>query len=214
MIISIVTWNIMLVAIASIYFFVWYLIVIAMTFTIALLSLRLIFNWADVNPFTWHAMTTRRLSDPFVNPIQRALRSAGRGPKYAPLVAIVFVLIAGLFTLEIIAGILNTVAGVYLTATLRDGMAVIGYLLYGMLMLYGLMIFMRMLVSWGPQRHGNRVMRFVINATDPLLIPLRRRIRPVGMFDVSPMIAFLIVWALQALVQATLLRGLPLHFVG
>lgn len=204
----------MIVAIISIYLFMWYLVVIAMTFTIALLLLRLIFNAADVNPFTWHAMTTRRLSDPLVNPIQRALRSAGRGQRYAPLIAIFFVLIAGLFTLEIIAGILNTVAGVYQTATLHDGMAVIGYLLYGMLMLYGLMIFMRMLISWGAPTHGNGIMRFVINATDPLLIPLRRRIKPVGMFDVSPMIAFLIVWALQALVQGTLLRGLPLHFVG
>lgn len=204
----------MIVAIVSIYFFIWYVVVIAMTFTIALLLLRLIFNAADVNPFTWHAMTTRRLSDPFISPIQRALRSAGRGPKYAPLVTIVLVLIAGLFTLEVISGLLNTVAGVYLGASLRDGIAVIGYLLYGMLMLYGLMIFTRMLISWQVRTHRNRVMRFVIDATDPLLIPLRRRIKPVGMFDVSPMIAFIIVWALQALVQITLLRDLPLRFVG
>lgn len=204
----------MILAIASIYFFVWYLILIAVTFAIALLLLRLIFNLADVNPFTWHAMTTRRLSDPFVIPIQRALRSAGRGQKYAPLVTIFLVLIAGLFTLEIIGGLLNTIAGVYLAATLRDGIGIVGYLVYGMLMLYGLMIFVRMLFSWGTQRHRNRVIRFVINTTDPLLIPLRRRIKPVGMFDFSPMIAFLIVWALQALVQITLLRDLPLRFVG
>jgi YggT family protein len=50
-------------------------------------------------------------------------------------------------------------------------------------------------------------MRFLVNATEPLLGPLRRTIPSVGMFDISPFVAFIIIWLFQAAIQGTLLRG-------
>jgi YggT family protein len=47
-------------------------------------------------------------------------------------------------------------------------------------------------------------MRFLIRLTEPLLAPLRRMLPTVGMFDVSPIVAFLIVWICQTAVAATL----------
>jgi YggT family protein len=55
-------------------------------------------------------------------------------------------------------------------------------------------------------------MRFLVQITEPLLAPLRRIIPTVGMFDISPMIAFFIVWICQSAVAATLLRDWPLQF--
>jgi YggT family protein len=55
-------------------------------------------------------------------------------------------------------------------------------------------------------------MRFLIRITEPLMGPLRRHIPPVGMFDISPIISFLILWVLQAIVAATLLKGWPVQF--
>jgi YggT family protein len=60
--------------------------------------------------------------------------------------------------------------------------------------------------------YSNRVMRFLINVTEPLLGPLRRIVPPVGMFDISPIVAFIIVWIFQAAVAGTLLRGWQLNF--
>jgi YggT family protein len=57
-------------------------------------------------------------------------------------------------------------------------------------------------------------MRFLVNATDPLLLPLRRIIPPLGMVDISPIVAFIILWLFQAAIAGTLLRGLPLQFYG
>jgi YggT family protein len=55
-------------------------------------------------------------------------------------------------------------------------------------------------------------MRFLIRTTEPLLAPLRRMIPLVGMFDISPIIAFVILWVLQAVIAATLLSGWPVRY--
>jgi len=40
-----------------------------------------------------------------------------------------------------------------------------------------------------------------------LLGPLRRIIPPLGMMDISPIFAFIIIWLFQKAIQGTLLRG-------
>jgi uncharacterized protein YggT (Ycf19 family) len=50
-------------------------------------------------------------------------------------------------------------------------------------------------------------MRFLFHTTEPLLGPLRRAIPPVGMFDVSALVAFVILWVLQMAIQGTFLRS-------
>ena len=110
--------------------------------------------------------------------------------------------------LVVIAGIL------YALSSGRPGLpiAIMGYLIFGALGLYTLAIFIRIIFSWGAASYSNRWMRFVIRITEPLLGPLRSRIKPVGMFDISPIIAFLIVWLCQLAVASTLLRGWPVRF--
>jgi len=51
-----------------------------------------------------------------------------------------------------------------------------------------------------------------VRLTEPLLRPLQRMIPRVGMFDISPLIAFLIIWVCQSAVAATLLRAWPVQF--
>jgi YggT family protein len=55
-------------------------------------------------------------------------------------------------------------------------------------------------------------MRLLIKITEPLLGPLRRYVPPVGAFDISPIIAFIVIWLFQAAVAGTLLRGWQLIF--
>jgi uncharacterized protein YggT (Ycf19 family) len=42
--------------------------------------------------------------------------------------------------------------------------------------------------------------------------PLRRMIPPLGMIDISAIVAFIILWLFQAAIQGTLLRGMQLQF--
>lgn len=199
---------------AAIYLFIWYLVVIAITLTIALMVLRLIMNAMDVNPFTWAAINTRRLSDPLINPVRRALVNFGVQAKYAPLVTILLVILVGYFAVMLTTSVLNTLAGINTAAQSGALAAILGYLLYGLLALYSLLIFIRIIFSWGMVSQRNRAMRFLVSATDPLLVPLRRMIPTVGMFDISPIVAFIIIWLFQAAVVGTLLSGQRLIFFG
>lgn len=177
---------------------------------IVLILLRSLFNYLDVNPFNWSARTIRRVTDPVLIPVRAMLRGFRLDPKVAPFIAVIFIVLIGYLVLLVAESILNTVGGVlYAVTSGRMGapVAIIGYLLYGFLSLYTLAIFLRIIFSWIGMSYANRLMRFMVRATEPLLGPLRRSIPPVGMFDISPIVAFLIIWLCQTAVAATLLRG-------
>ncbi len=70
-----------------------------------------------------------------------------------------------------------------------------------------MLIFIRIIFSWGMVSYSNRIMRFLVDATEPLLGPLRRIIPPLGVMDISPIVAFLILWLFQQAIAGTLLRG-------
>jgi YggT family protein len=178
----------------------------AILLVVALIVLRLIANYADLNFFSWPSVTIRRLTDPLINPVRRALMGFGVDPKYAPLVAILITILLGWIVLQVTGTILMTISGV-LSGIQQHAIArVVGHLLSGLLAIYTLLIFVRIVFSWVNVSYSNRVMRFLVNATEPLLGPLRRTIPPVGMFDISPFVAFIILWLLQAAIQGTLLR--------
>ncbi len=129
----------------------------------------------------------------------------GFSPNITPLIVILITILLGWFVLQLAASILGTVAGV--VASVREAriIAVVGYLLYGFLDIYALLIVIRIIFSWGNVSYTNRLMRFLVNATDPILVPLRRLIPPLGMFDLSALVALLILWVLKSAVAAVLL---------
>jgi len=176
------------------------------------LVLRLISNQADLNPFGWSSRSIRRLTDPLIGPVRRALAGVGIDPKYAPLATILLAVLLGWFALQLVASMVNTIAGVVVSLNEGAFPALIGYVLYGLLSFYSLLIFIRIIFDLGRVSYTNRVMRLLVNATEPLLGPLRRIVPPVGMFDISPIVAFIIVWLFQAAIAGTLLRGLRVVF--
>lgn len=69
---------------------------------------------------------------------------------------------------------------------------------------YTLMLFVRILSSWVPQLSEYRLMRFVGYYTDPYLNFFRRFVPPLGMFDLSPIVAFLALNFIQNLLMNVL----------
>jgi YggT family protein len=174
---------------------------------ILLMVLRLIADAMDLNPFGWMSRTIRRLTDGFVVPVRGGLRNFGMDPKFAPLIVILLVILLGFFILQVVETIFLTIAGV-LDSTQRGAVvAVLGFILYGLLSIYSLLLFIRIIFSWGMVSYTNRIMRFLVDVTEPLLGPLRRIIPPLGWIDISPFVAFLILWLFQAAIRGTLLRG-------
>jgi YggT family protein len=205
------------VAVSLIYLFIWYLIVAVIMAVIFLMLLRFVLNYADLNPFSRPVIQVRRLTDPLVNPVRRSLAGLGVQPNGAPLVVVLLAILLGFFVLRLAGSILSTAAGVTIAVTSGEAggiVALFGYLLYGLLSVYSLFIVIRIIFSWGRVTYANRVMRFLIGVTDPLLIPLRQMIPPLGMFDISPIVAFIIIFLFQQAIAWTLLRGWPPEFFG
>ena len=174
---------------------------------IVLMIIRLIVDAMDLNPFAWISRTIRKLTDGFVIPVRGGLRGFGIDPKFAPLVVILLVVLLGFFLLQLVGTIATTISGVLLSVQRGAVIPAIGFILYGLLSIYILLITIRIIFAWGMVSYQNRVMRFLVDTTEPLLGPMRRRIPPLGQFDISPIIAIFILWLFQAAVAGTLLRG-------
>ena len=188
----------------------WFLnaaITVIIVAVILLMLFRLIADAMDLNPFGCMSRTIRRLTDGIVMPVRGGLRNFGADPKYAPLVAILLVILLGFFFLQLVETIFTTIAGVIESAQRGAMVTALGFILYGLISLYTLLVFMRIVFSWGMVSYTNRIMRFLVDVTEPLLGPLRRVIPPVGRFDISPIVAFFILWLFQAAIAGTLLRG-------
>jgi YggT family protein len=182
---------------------------------ILLIILRSIFNYIDVNPFTWHARNVRRATDPVIAPVRAMLLAFRLDPKVAPFIVVILILIAGYLVVQVAGTLLNTIAGILYALSSHTAdmpIAIIGYLLFGFLGLYTLAIFVRIIFAWVGASYANRWMRFLVRLTEPLLGPLRRMVPMVGLFDISPIIAFLILWVCQAAVARILLAKWPLRF--
>ncbi|HXQ72450.1 MAG TPA: YggT family protein [Pyrinomonadaceae bacterium] len=179
---------------------------------IVLMLVRMIADAKDLNPFSWTALTLRRLTDGFVAPVRGALRQVGVDPKFAPLVVILVSILLGFFLMQLVSTIAMTVGGIITSAASGAIVSVLGFILYGLISIYILLIFMRIIFSWGMVSYGNRLMRFLVDTTEPLLGPLRRMIPPLGRFDISPIVAFFILWLFQQAIAGTLLRTAPVMF--
>jgi YggT family protein len=65
------------------------------------------------------------------------------------------------------------------------------------LMALWLLILGRVLMSWFDPGRSNQVSRFLVQATEPILAPVRRLLPQTGMFDFSALIVLLILGALM-----------------
>jgi YggT family protein len=204
-----------MLVIRSLFLFVTWGVTAVIVAAIVLIVLRSIFNYMEMNPFTWLAVTLRRSTEPVLAPVRAVLRGFRLDPKVAPFIAVILIIVAGYMVVLVVGSILNTIAGIIYAVSSRQlgaPVAIIGYLLFGFLSLYTLAIFIRIIFSWVGMSYANPLMRFFFRTTEPLLGPLRRTIPPMGMFDVSPIVAFVILWLCKAAVTGTLLRGWPVEF--
>src|SRR5713101_5230508 len=87
-------------------------IIIASAAGILLILLRSPFKYLELNPFKWSVRTVGRLTDPVIHPVRRLLIGFRIEPRVAPFVAVVLIIVFGVFTSLLAENILNTVAGI------------------------------------------------------------------------------------------------------
>ena len=70
-----------------------------------------------------------------------------------------------------------------------------------------MLIFLRIIFSWFSRRE-TRVSRFLKEATEPILSPIRRALPRMGMLDLSPIVAYFAIEILRSILNSFLIQYL------
>ncbi|MFN3974777.1 MAG: YggT family protein [Dehalococcoidia bacterium] len=65
-------------------------------------------------------------------------------------------------------------------------------------------ILVRVILSWFPIGGNNPIVAFVYQVTEPILAPIRRIVPRIGVIDLSPLIAIIILVLIQRVAQVVL----------
>jgi YggT family protein len=174
---------------------------------IVLMVVRMIFNYTDPNPFGMIGRISYKLkksTDRIVYPSASLLARLRIDTRVAPLLTIFAAIVVAYFTLLLFGNVFKTIDGVTQGIIERSITHIVGWLLYGFLGIYSLLIVIRIVFSW-VMDYTNRIFRFLARVTDPVLEPFRRIVPPLGVFDISAIIVLLLLWFLQTAVYTVLL---------
>lgn len=72
--------------------------------------------------------------------------------------------------------------------------------------LFNLLLLARVLLSWVQLDPSHPIVQFIYNTTEPILAPIRRVIPPVGMMDLSPLVALIGASILESLIIQLMFR--------
>ena len=192
----------------NVYPIVWLILWGSFLVFLTLLILRLIFNYADPNPFGTvgrFGFKIRKITERFVYPAARFLATFRVDSRLAPLVTMFLSLVITYFASGIIFDMFFIIDGLGRGVATGNPKVFIGYLLYGLLSALILFIFIRFLAQWFVFTR-NTFLGFVMRVTDPIMLPVQRLIPPVGMFDLSAMIVLILISVLQTVVLNVFVR--------
>ena len=160
-------------------------------------------HWAvqrrHIGPFGAWPRLIRRTSDPVLDPIERRLVRMGRNPQDAPLWLLGLVIVGGLLLMALVGWVIDTIWRLSRVGSLGPEawvLTLVGWV-FGILIIA---LIVRVVSTWFGVSPYARWMRPVVFLTEWLLAPVRRRIPPFGMIDLSPLVAYFILVLLRFVV--------------
>ena len=156
-----------------------------------------------ISPFSLLARGLRSISDPVLRPVEARVARAGGNPTNAGWWLVIGVAVVGILLLSLLDWVFGVVlqfadvAGGGPRAVLRLGV-VVAYNVFFIALL------VRVFGSWFGAFRYSRWMRPAYALTDWLVEPLRRLLPPLGMFDLSPLAAWFVLWALERLLLSVI----------
>jgi YggT family protein len=169
---------------------------------LAIVLLRLIFNYADPNPFGAvgrFGFKIRKLTEKWIYPAARFLATFRVDTRLAPVVTILIALVLTYLAWQIIGNTFFVIDGLTAGVIMGDPKVFIGFVIYGLLSVLVLFIVIRFISFWFVF-HRKTFLGFVMKVTNPIIIPFQKLIPPIGMFDISAMIVLLLIGFLQSIV--------------
>ena len=153
-----------------------------------------------LSPFGAIARFFRRVVDPLLEPVERRVVRAGGLPSAAPWWALVAAVAGGILLLLL----LQAVRGVIVEAMVasRSPRGLYHLLVEWTFGLLRLALIVRVISSWLRLSPYAWWLRWCVTLTEWFLRPLRRVIPPIGMMDVSPIVAIFALWIAEQVLLA------------
>lgn len=158
-----------------------------------------------INPFNPVARFFRRTVDPLLAPVEQRVVRAGGNPVSAPWWALVVVVVGGILLLAALDYLRGVVSDLTL-ASYGGPTALLRVAVHWIFLVLQVALLVRVLSSWLGFGPYSRWIRWSYVLTEWLLRPLRRVIPPMGMFDISPIVA----WFGLSLLEVVVIKALSL----
>lgn len=157
-----------------------------------------------LQPFGAWPRLVRKVSDPVLHPIERRLLRAGGNPQDGPLWLIGGVVVGGLVLMALTRWLMRFVLDLAYVAG-AGPRALLIQLVSSVFAVLNIALLVRVFSSWFGVSEYAKWMRPFVWLTDWLLEPIRRRMPPMGAFDLSPIVAYLVLMVLRWAVLRILL---------
>lgn len=149
-----------------------------------------------ISPFSGIARFFRRFIDPLMAPVERRVVQSGGLPASAPWWSVVVVVVGGLALITVLnfLGRFVVDAAFGLSSPGRLGVMLLSWAFS----LLRIALIVRVVSTWFRVSPYSRWIRWSYVLTEWMLAPLRRIIPTFGPIDVTPIVAFLLLWLIQA----------------
>ncbi|MGQ0643264.1 MAG: YggT family protein [Gemmatimonadaceae bacterium] len=145
-----------------------------------------------INPMGRVGRFARRSIEPLLAPIEKRVVRAGALPTNAPLYALVAIVLAGIVVLSLLDFIRAQLFAVSVSANAGPRGLVL-LLVRWSIGLLQIALIVRVISSWVRISPYSGWVRWSFVLTEWLLAPLRRVIPPLGMIDITPIVAFFVI---------------------
>lgn len=171
-------------------------------------------HWAvrrrHLQPFGAWPRLVRRASDPVLMPLERRIVRSGGSPQNAPLWLLGLVVVLGLLLITLVRWGVAVAARVGTLAQADPRLWVLELIGFAFTVVT-LALIVRVIGSWFGLSPYRPVGRVVYALTNWLVRPIQRLLPPFGVFDLSPLIAYFVLWIGRPLVLGLTARLLGLR---
>jgi YggT family protein len=164
-------------------------VLVAVVLLVVLFVLAWLVRTRRINPFHPLARSIARLSNPLLAPIERRIVRAGGLPSHAPWWGIAGAIILGVLIVSVFNFLVGTIASMIFAASSgpRGLFVVLVRLTFDVLQAAVIVV---VIVSWLPISPSSPWVRWAFSLAEPILRPLRQIVPRLGMFDITPIVAY------------------------
>ncbi len=156
-----------------------------------------------IGQFSPLARFLRRYVDPLMRPVENRIVRAGGSPSSAPWWTLVAIVVGGIVILTLLE-FLGEQIFVLAASTRAGGSGLFRVLVSWTFGVLKIALIVRVISSWFRISEYSKWIRWAVVLTEPILRPLRNVIPPLGMIDITPHVAYFILWLLQGFLMGML----------